>query len=206
MKFSKEYIFPSVVNVIDDILEEKDLILIKDDIIESSKKVVRKMNWQSNHDTTLHQKEPYINLGEVSFQLSKKYIDDLLYNYDSIYISSMWSNILKPGESFNPHTHSNNFVSGVFYVEADEHQSPALGFLDPRPQAGVFQPDVKNYNVENSTLWNYPAKTNRMILFPSWLQHYVPVNCLNKNRISIAFNVMLKGQIGRPEDLQSAEF
>jgi len=206
MKINKEYIFPSITYIVDDILENKDLLLMKDDIIESSKKIGRKINWQSNHDTELHKKEPYINLGAIAFQLSKKYIDDLLYNYDSIYISGMWSNILKPGESFNPHTHSNNFVSGVFYVDADEHQSPALGFLDPRPQAGVLQPDVKSHNVENATIWNYPAKTNRMILFPSWLQHYVPANHLDKNRISIAFNVMLKGQVGRPQHLQSAEF
>ena len=29
----------------------------------------------------------------------------------------MWSNVLKPGETHRPHTHSNNILSGVFYVD-----------------------------------------------------------------------------------------
>ena len=31
----------------------------------------------------------------------------------------MWSNVLKPIETHPPHTHSNNFISGVYYVQAD---------------------------------------------------------------------------------------
>ncbi len=45
-----------------------------------------------------------------------------------------------------------------------------------------------------------------MILFPSWLTHYVPVNDTKEDRISIAFNVMLKGKVGSSEEYQSAEF
>ena len=45
-----------------------------------------------------------------------------------------------------------------------------------------------------------------MILFPSWLQHYVPINETKSNRISIAFNVMLKGKVGEPTNFQSANF
>jgi hypothetical protein len=45
-----------------------------------------------------------------------------------------------------------------------------------------------------------------MILFPSWLQHFVPINTSNQDRISIAFNVMLKGTVGSSTDFQSAEF
>ena len=52
----------------------------------------------------------------------------------------------------------------------------------------------------------YDSLTNRMILFPSWLQHYVPINETDKNRISIAFNIMLKGKVGSSEEYQSAEF
>ena len=50
-----------------------------------------------------------------------------------------------------------------------------------------------------------PAKINRMVLFPSWLQHYVPKNN-SHDRISISFNVMLRGQVGRSENFQSNVF
>ena len=57
-----------------------------------------------------------------------------------------------------------------------------------------------------SKLIKYDSATNRMILFPSWLQHYVPVNETKSNRVSIAFNIMLKGKVGSSEEYQSAEF
>ena len=33
----------------------------------------------------------------------------LEYSYDRLEITGMWANVLKPGESHPPHTHSNNF-------------------------------------------------------------------------------------------------
>ena len=35
---------------------------------------------------------------------------------------------------------------------------------------------------------------------------YVPINEKKSNRISIAFNIMLKGKVGSSEEYQSAEF
>jgi uncharacterized protein (TIGR02466 family) len=116
----------------------------------------------------------------------------------------MWSNILKPGETHRPHTHSNNVLSGVFYVEAEN--TSAIEFSDPRPANFVLMPKVKKFDKENSNVWFYPSVTNRLLMFPSWLQHYVPINKTNKNRISIAFNLMYKGFVGVSTDYQSAEF
>ena len=124
--------------------------------------------------------------------------------YKGFNITDMWSNVLKPGETHRPHTHSNNILSGVFYVDAE--QTSGIIFTDPRPQAGVIQPDVTQQFVDNASLIKYDSMTNRMILFPSWLQHYVPKNNSNDNRISIAFNVMLRGQVARPDNFQSNKF
>ena len=116
----------------------------------------------------------------------------------------MWSNILKPGEMHKPHTHSNNLLSGVFYVQSDEGAN--IQMYDPRPQADVLRPQPKKNTKENSSIWFFPSITNRMILFPSWLQHLVPINQSKNDRISIAFNFMLKGKIGSEHNYQSAEF
>ena len=45
-----------------------------------------------------------------------------------------------------------------------------------------------------------------MLLFPSWLQHFVPANKSEHRRISISFNLMLRGLVGSKGSLQSAEF
>ena len=143
-------------------------------------------------------------LSNKALELSKKYIDELKYEYEDHYITDMWSNILRTGETHRPHTHSNNLVSGVFYLHCND-DSPAINFIDPRPQTTVLQPQQKEYTRENSTTWQVPAKINRMVLFPSWLQHYVPKNN-SHDRISISFNVMLRGQVGRSENFQSNVF
>ena len=123
--------------------------------------------------------------------------------YERYEITDMWSNILKPGEAHRPHTHSNNILSGVFYVHSDE--AAGIQFYDPRPQAGVLNPEVKGFTKANATAWELKSTTNRMIMFPSWLQHLVPINNSDNNRISIAFNVMLRGIVGQSTDYQSSE-
>ena len=40
------------------------------------------------------------------------------------------------------------------------------------------------------------------LIFPSWLQHWVPQN--KDNRISISWNIIVRGQYGEPNTLQNA--
>ena len=202
---SIDRLFPTTVTIFDNVLELEYIDSMLEDIIDSSKKVGRKTNWQSNHNPNLHEHPKYKPLGKKVLELSKEYIEDLKFEFDDHYITGMWSNILKPGEFHSPHTHSNNLVSGVFYLQTNDN-SPAITFLDPRPQSSVLQPQAKEHNIFNSTMFFYPAKVNRMILFPSWLEHYVPQNDTKFSRVSIAFNVMLKGQVGRPDNFQTNTF
>ncbi len=105
-------------------------------------------------------------------------------------ITSMWSNILKPNEMNRPHTHCNTILSGVYYLESNP-QAPPIHFYDPRAQAKVLIPDFTQNTIENSDIWTYPSIVNRMLVFPSWLEHYVPVNNSNKDRISLSWDIVL---------------
>ena len=60
--------------------------------------------------------------------------------------------------------------------------------------------------MNNANLLNYKAKTNRIIIFPSWLVHWVPTNLSTSNRISISFNIQVKGQLGEHHEFQSGQF
>ena len=186
-------IFPTTIMIFDDVLEEECIKSMGNDIL-SFKGYNTK--WQNTYEPEA--------LSNKALELSKKYIDELKYEYEDLYITDMWSNVLRIGETHRPHTHSNNLVSGIFYIQCND-DSPAINFIDPRPQTTVLQPQQKEYTKENSTTWQVPAKINRMVLFPSWLQHYVPKNN-SYDRISISFNVMLRGQVGRSENFQSNRF
>ena len=198
MKHDK--LFSTHVFLFDGVLFSGDILNIRKDITSSYNQETK--NWQSK--ANLQKNIKYNLLSEKIVKNTKKVFDTLSFEYQGFQITDMWSNVLKPGETHRPHTHSNNILSGVYYVEAE--QTSGIIFTDPRPQAGVIQPDVTKQFVDNASVIKYDSATNRMILFPSWLQHYVPINETKSNRISIAFNVMLKGKVGSSEEYQSAEF
>ena len=198
MKHDK--LFPTHVYLFDNVIDDNSLLQIRKDITLTVNFTTK--NWQSK--ANLHKNVLYDKLTHKIVENSKKVFDSLQYEYHGFNITDMWSNILKPGETHRPHTHSNNVLSGVFYVEAK--QTSGIIFTDPRPQAGVIQPSVTKQVIDNANKIKYDSVTNRMILFPSWLQHYVPTNNSDKPRISISFNVMLKGTVGNHTSYQSAEF
>ena len=64
----------------------------------------------------------------------------------------------------------------------------------------------KKKTPNNSNLLSYKSNQNRLIMFPAWLVHWVPVNKTKRNRISISFNIQVKGQLGERHEFQSAKY
>lgn len=89
------------------------------------------------------------------------------------------------------HTHPNNFLSAVYYVQIPEGTG-AIRFLDPRPQMQTIMPKVAEQTVFTANEVTVEARPGRLVVFPAWLQHAVPVNKGKGERISIAFNLMFK--------------
>ena len=141
------------------------------------------------------------NLKDIIYQQNEKYLNDLQYEFDEIEMTSMWSNHLEPIQSHPPHTHSNNLLSGVFYLHSESPASP-IQFFDPRPQSSVFKPRKSGFNKLNSDMAQFESETGWGVVFPSWLVHWVPET--KDERISIAWNVIVRGEYGEPNTLQNA--
>ena len=159
-------------------------------------------NWQTDPD--LHTKEEFKIFSDMVLERSKEIIKILDYDVEDIAITDMWGNVLEKGEAHPPHTHSNNFLSGVYYLHSDK--AAGIQFFDPRPSTDVIVPRKTKKTINNSNLLSFASKTNRAVFFPSWLQHWVPQNISKIKRISIAWNVQLKGQVGEHHEYQSAYF
>lgn len=159
-------------------------------------------NWQTDPD--LQTKEEFKIFSDMVLERSKEIIKILDYDVEDIAITDMWGNVLQKKEAHPPHTHSNNFLSGVYYLHSDK--AAGIQFFDPRPQSDVFVPRKTKKTHNNSNLLSFKSQTNRCIIFPSWLQHWVPQNISKNKRISIAWNVQLKGQVGEHHEYQSANF
>ena len=117
------------------------------------------------------------------------------------YITQSWLGITTPGESHYSHFHPNSFISGVFYIATEE--ADQITFHDPnyRLKHGMWIDPIE-YDIWNSDSWNFAANNNELFLFPAWLDHSVKRNSkATKDRISLAFNVFVKGIIGNQETL-----
>ena len=108
-------------------------------------------------------------------------------------LENIWINI-NPKVSFNrPHVHPKSVFSGTYYVKCPEQVGGAIVFLHP---ATNFQyhinPDlVTDWNDFTSGNYRFSPAAGDLIIFPSYLNHYVEPNSADEDRISIAFNAGL---------------
>ena len=158
-------------------------------------------NWQTK-SADLHKQAIFYNFAKTVIDTSTQIIKQLDYDVKEVVITDMWANVLKSTEHHPMHTHSNNFLSGTYYLQSD--QGASIVFHDPRPAADVIVPRKKETNTLNASLLSYASKTNRAIFFPAWLPHQVQQNKSNNKRISIAWNIQVKGQVGEHHEFQSA--
>ncbi len=155
-------------------------------------------NPQSSEKSLYLQTEQNLHLEPEFAELAKyihTYADSALkflnVDYENIQITGCWANISGIGNTHREHAHPNNFLSGVYYVETHPGGN-SIVFHDPRPQASVMKPRVKQMTLENTDHAIVEVAPGNMLLFPSWLRHSVPANQSSHRRISVAFNLMFQ--------------
>jgi uncharacterized protein (TIGR02466 family) len=128
------------------------------------------------------------------------YFEKVLSTTDAItpYITQSWLNYTETNQYHHKHHHPNSLVSGVFYINCD-NKFDKIKFFNTEYK--TIKPEVKNWNLWNSESWWFPVKTGDIIIFPSSLTHMVETKEGTNTRISLAFNVFIKGKIGNNEQL-----
>ena len=86
----------------------------------------------------------------------------------SLDITQSWANFTKKGEFHHRHSHSNSYLSGVFYVKADDKLDKIMFFKDGYDQIKL---EPKDFNIHNSESWFFNVKSNQFAVFPSSLTH-----------------------------------
>lgn len=111
-----------------------------------------------------------------------------------------WMNANPPGGFNSPHTHPGAHWSGVYYVSQPEVETGTSGmieFLDPRS-------DLPNWRMLKSNAFRLKKKirpeAGELVLFPSYLVHWVYPNETDEERVSIAFNATFRRPLSRSSD------
>jgi len=103
---------------------------------------------------------------------------------------SSWVNINPPGSYNQVHIHGayKFFLTGVFYVQTPTN-SGDICFRDPRGPIGECCLDEIYFSNGKAEIAKIGPEPNTLLLFPTWLPHYVERNDSEEDRISISFNI-----------------
>jgi len=116
-------------------------------------------------------------------------------------MTNSWAVKHVKGDESGAHVHDNAMLSGVYYVQTDEHSGDIV-FQKDKNHHNVFTPTVavpfnnRNHNCFNTDSWMIKPKDNLLILFPSTLDHGVMPSQSNQDRYCVAFNLFAFGKFG----------
>ena len=115
---------------------------------------------------------------------------ELIHPIEEVLDITSWININTKYSYNELHNHIGVCFSGVYYIKVPDGDCGTIGFKDPRPLvAGDF---FFSQRYEGGGYYSYPPKEGMLLLFPSFVDHMVRPNNTDKDRISIAFNIMVK--------------
>lgn len=118
-------------------------------------------------------------------------IQNSLQIKQKLFVDNSWININKKGDYNARHTHPRSFLSGVYYLQAEQGNG-CIVFHSPISSKHMIEPDYEVLNNVTTNINKYEPVIGRVILFPSWIEHSVEANKLESKRISISFNVYYK--------------
>ncbi len=144
-------------------------------------------SWQSNQQ--LHKCEEVIDLVSGILTTAKTVLRFLKVSYDAVEITGCWANVNSTGASHAVHSHPNNFLSGVYYVQT-QPGADTVNFHDPRPQTSIIRPPVTELTAQNTDQVVVQVSKGTLLMFPAYLWHSVARNESDELRISISFNLM----------------
>ena len=165
-------------------------------ILNHNSKVVKNRggNYMS-YDNKILDNDNLKELKEFFYKHINNYFDKIVQTNNKItpYITQSWLNYNNKNTSHHVHSHPNSFISGVFYIKSEVDKDSIEFLIDDN---AITFSEIKNFNVFNSTHWTIPVTNGLLLLFPSNLKHCVKNHVYDYIRISLSFNVFIKGMIG----------
>ena len=135
-------------------------------------------------DAQLHELEQFV------IASATKFLQTLQLPPRRLEIERSWINIFKPGAQEAQHSHDGSLLSCSYYVEAPK----ACGCLVMPDPIGARRPHREFTKTVGKRLLTrreiaVDPQPGRLVMFESWLPHYVQCNKSDQVRISIAMNL-----------------
>lgn len=109
-------------------------------------------------------------------------------------ITTSWINLNRKGDYNETHIHYNSVISGVWYLSVTENTGDFIFIREGRELFGnTFSFEQENTNQFNSQSAAFVPQVGDLFIFPSCIKHRVGVNHEDYNRLTLAFNCLIKG-------------
>lgn len=147
--------------------------------LEETEPSVKKSNFggYQTHDN-LHKIPVFKEFVSTLENIASGCFEDYLSKQCKAVITEMWGNINHKHCSNGAHVHG-GALSGVFYLKAPKNCGKLM-LCNPAVRSDSSLIRTSDYPIVPEDL--------ALILFPSWLEHYVESNLSEEVRISISFN------------------
>ena len=145
---------------------------------------VRKSNkggWQSDLFKATGEFEPLAK--EIA-----GFVSHINLGIEKIKIPQLWVNVNKKGDWNTIHQHGQYNLAGTYYVKVPE-DSGRIVFRDPRPAAISNKFLVDRF--DKGEFFNIKPLEGMLIIWPSYLDHFVEPSNSDEERISISFDVVV---------------
>lgn len=119
--------------------------------------------------------------------------------------TSAWASVCRAGAYHAPHSHPDCAWSGVYYVDPgssspDRPLSGMLEFLDPRAGVEAVTAPGDPYGEPVRVR----PEAGLLVLFPSWLYHWVHPYIGQEPRISVSFNVSREPRAAASDEIDTS--
>ena len=102
-------------------------------------------------------------------------------------IPQMWANVNTKGTWNSIHQHGGSYeLSAIYYVQVPEN-SGKLVFRDPRP--GAVGNGLLSKNFDSGDYMSPDLYEGLLLIFPSYLDHFVEPSLSDEERISVSFDI-----------------
>lgn len=152
----------------------------------------------------LQELTPFKSFTEKVIECGHIYCKSIGYQPNDLYVTSMWINKFANTQAIGPHTHTNSLISGVYYMNSTPEQG-GTEFYNPvskmRNTISVTRDGNSPFLTDKVVS---KAEPNKMIMWPSYIEHRSEKNITNRVRYTMSFN-LLASKLGNQEHFNWAE-
>lgn len=152
----------------------------------------------------LQEKNSFKQLTQKIIDCGFEYCKKVGYSPEDLYVTSMWMNKFSNTQSIGPHTHTNSLLSGVYYLNSTPDQG-GTEFYNPisnmRNTISVTRDGNSPFLTDRVSS---NAEPNKLIMWPSYIEHKSQKNITNNFRYTLSFN-LLPTKLGNQEHFNYAE-